>query len=322
MHGSVADPSGGMLARAAVDLIADSGLVRSTATDAEGRFAFEAVPVGQYRLVAVYEGLAPLIREGVVLEEGAVADVPLTLELGRTEATVMVTASTRPQEVRDVQASAQVVTSEELRSYAGNSVTEGLKLVAGVDARSSGSNSSVSIRGFSASGGTSVLILADGLRRTAKYGSTNLNLFELEAVDRVEVIRGPMSALYGADATGGVINVISRPIRRTNRPSGAVTLQAGGMTDGQRDTFVEGASLEFGAGRSGHRVSVEQRNRNLFRFNTDAVLADLSRINQTFVSYQGDATLPHFRTLRWSFEAVTQRDTAPGLLAAAPLPSS
>ncbi len=65
----------------------------------------------------------------------------------------MVTASTRPQEVRDVQASAQVVTREELQAYAGNSVTEGLKMVAGVDARSSGSNSSVSIRGFSPSSG-------------------------------------------------------------------------------------------------------------------------------------------------------------------------
>ena len=207
----------------------------------------------------------------------------------------MVTASTRPQEVRYVQASAQVVTSEDLRAYAGNSVTEGLKLVAGVDARSSGANSSISIRGFTASGGSSVLVLADGLRRTAKYGSTNLNLFELEDVDRVEVIRGPMSALYGADATGGVVNVISRPIRRGDRPTGSVRMQAGGMTDGQRATFVEGASLEFGTGAAGHRVSIEQRNRDLFRFDEATPTADLSKVNETFIGYQGEAALAGFR---------------------------
>ena len=315
IRGIVSDPSGAMVPRAVVDLIADSGLSRTTTSDGEGVYEFRSVPAGRYRVVATLEGFAPLLKEGVEVGEAAV-DVPLMLQVGRAEATVMVTASTRPEEVRNVQASAQIVSSDELRAYAGNSVTEGLKLVAGVDARSSGANSSVAIRGFTASGG--LLILADGLRRTAKYGSTNLNLFELEDVDRVEVIRGPMSALYGADATGGVINVISRPIRRTATPTGAARFQAGGMTDGQRATFVEGASMEFGGGATGHRISVEQRNRGLFRFDEATLTADINKVNETFVSYQGEATLPAFRSLRWSVETVRQRDTGPGLLAAAP----
>lgn len=313
--GVVSDQSGGVVRRAAVDLIAESGLSRTTIADDDGRYEFRAVPPGRYRLVAIYEGFAPLIKEDVDVGDSAV-DVPLGLQLGRAEATVMVTASTRPQEIRDVQASAQVVSSDELRAFAGNSVTEGLKLAAGVDARSSGANSSVSIRGFTSSGG--LLILADGLRRTAKYGSTNLNLFELEAVDRVEIIRGPMSALHGADATGGVINVVSRPIRRSATPTGSARFQTGSMTDGQRPTFVEGASMEFGTGDTGHRISVEQRNRGLFRVDPATITADLNRVNQTFIDYQGEATLPAFRSLRWSLEAVRQGDTGPGLLAAAP----
>ncbi|MEQ1729248.1 MAG: TonB-dependent receptor plug domain-containing protein, partial [Vicinamibacterales bacterium] len=207
IRGSVADPSGAVLVRASIDLLSGAGTSRATLSDGDGNYAFDGVPPGRYRVIASYPGLAPLIKEDVDVAGGQVLDLPLALDVGRTESVVMVTASTRPQEVRDVQASAQVVTSEDLRAYAGNSVTEGLKLAAGVDARSSGANSSISIRGFTASGGSSVLVLADGLRRTGKYGSTNLNLFELEDVDRVEVIRGPMSALYGADATGGVVNV-------------------------------------------------------------------------------------------------------------------
>lgn len=317
IRGSVTDPSGAVLVRAGVDLLSEAGTSRSTVSDGDGHYAFDGVPPGRYRVIASYPGLAPLIKEGVDVA-GAQVDLPLALEVGRTESVVMVTASTRPQEVRDVQASAQVVTSEDLRAYAGNSVTEGLKLAAGVDARSSGANSSISIRGFTASGGSSVLVLADGLRRTGKYGSTNLNLFELEDVDRVEVIRGPMSALYGADATGGVVNVISRPIRRGDRPTGSVRMQAGGMTDGQRATFVEGASLEFGTGAAGHRVSIEQRNRDLFRFDEATPTADLSKVNETFIGYQGEAALAGFRSLRWQAEAVNQDDTGPGLLAAAP----
>lgn len=318
IRGTVSDSTGGVLAKAAVDLLSESGASRSTTSDGEGRFEFAMVPAGRYRLIVTYPGLAPLVRDDVTVADAALVDLPLVLSLGRAEATVMVTASTRPQEVRDVQASAQVVTDSELKAFAGNNITEGLKLVAGVDARSSGSNSSVSIRGFSASGGTSVLLLADGLRRTAKYGSTNLNLFDLEDVDRIEVIRGPMSALYGADATGGVVNVISRPIRHGGAPTGAVRFQVGGMSDGQRATYLEGGSLEFTTAAVGNRITVEQRNRDLFRFSGAALTADLNRIDETFVGYQGDLALPNFRTLRWSLEAVNQNDTGPGLLAAAP----
>ncbi|MFN8066825.1 MAG: TonB-dependent receptor [Vicinamibacterales bacterium] len=316
--GTVTDASGAVVPRAAVDLIG-SGLARATVSDATGQFAFADVRPGAYRLIVTVPGFAPSQRDPVAVGPGETVDASVTLEVGHAEAAVVITASSTPQGVQDVQASAEIVTAEDLRAYPGNNVTEALKLVSGVDARSSGANASVSIRGFSASGGAAVLLLSDGLRRTGKYGATNLNLLELESVDRVEVVRGPMSALYGADATGGVVNVISRPIRRSSTPTGSARIQAGGMSGGQRATLVEGASIEFGARATGHRVSVEQRNRGLFRFDpSTAGAADLSRIDETFVGYQGDASLPGFRSLRWDAEVVNQDDTGPGLLAASP----
>lgn len=318
VSGVVTDQTGGVLYNSEVELIGlESGSTRSTRSDVEGRYAFGGLPAGRYRVIAIYPGLEAASSSDLVVGESALT-VPLSLGVGRSEAVVMVTASTRAQEVRDVQASAQVVTADDLRAFAGNNVTEALKLATGVDARSSGANASVSIRGFTASAGASVLLLVDGLRRTGKYGSTNLNLLELEGVERIEVIRGPMSALYGADATGGVINMVTAPIPPGTKPTGALRLVTGSMQDGQRGTFIGGGNLRFATGGVGHRLSIEQRNRNLFRFDPAAITADLNRIQETFVGYQGNAALPRFQALRWNLEFVNQDDTGPGLLAAAP----
>jgi outer membrane cobalamin receptor len=137
--------------------------------------------------------------------------------------TVVITASNRAQPIADVQAAVQVISQQELQRYAGTSLTEALMLAAGVDARPNGANSTLAIRGIITNAGSPVLLLVDGLRRTAKYGGTNLNLIAIEDVERIEVVRGPMSALYGADATGGVVNIITRqdlPNRVRPQPAG------------------------------------------------------------------------------------------------------
>ncbi len=136
---------------------------------------------------------------------------------GGTDATalqpVVVTATSREQPIQDVQATVEVIGADALRGFAGTTVTEALQYASGVDARPNGTNTFVAIRGFIANAGNPVLVLVDGLRRTAKYGTTNLNMIQLEDIDRVEIVRGPMSALYGADAAGGVINVITKAPR-------------------------------------------------------------------------------------------------------------
>jgi outer membrane cobalamin receptor len=135
---------------------------------------------------------------------------------------VVVTATSRTQPVADVQAAVQVISQRELQSYPGTSLTEALQLAVGVDARANGANSTLAIRGIITNAGSPVLVLVDGLRRTAKYGGVNLNLIALEDVERIEIVRGPMSALYGADATGGVINVVTKSVAKAEPGSGSV----------------------------------------------------------------------------------------------------
>lgn len=227
--------------------------------------------------------------------------------------TVVISATNRAQPIQDVQASVQVIDRQDLEAYSGTSVTEALRQAVGVDARPFGSNSSISMRGFSLNPGA---LLVDGMRRPGKYGGINPSLFELENVDRIEVVRGPMSALYGADATGGAINLISRSPLLDKGLVGGFRLMGGATDDGQRRTNIEGATLGFGGDDLRHRVSVEHRGRGLFRYDDASPTADLNRLQQTYVSYEGAYRLAADHSLRWTLEYTDQDDTGPGLLAA------
>lgn len=230
--------------------------------------------------------------------------------------TVVVTGSARSQSIRDVQAAVQVIGQAELQRYGGTSLTETLMLATGVDARPSGANSTLAIRGVISNAGSPVLLLVDGLRRTAKYGGTNLNLIAVEEVERIEIVRGPMSALYGADATGGVVNVITK--KPGENGTGSVRASLGGSPDNQRDTVTAGATLNFSALGGRHRASAEQRLRDPFRFDPNAYLADLGRIDQRFFSLTGEWQTAPRDSLGYVLEHMNQIDTSPGRLAAAP----
>jgi len=143
--------------------------------------------------------------------------VDTSAEMATTLSTVVVTAAGFEQSVQDAPASITVVPHEELAKRAYPDVTEALKDIPGVVITGGGSGSDISIRGM-ASGYT--MILVDGVRqntRETRPNSDNAGIEQgwlppLEAIERIEVIRGPMSSLYGSDAMGGVINIITRKV--------------------------------------------------------------------------------------------------------------
>ena len=136
---------------------------------------------------------------------------------------VVVSASGFEQDIKDAPASISVVTREELESGAFRDLTDALKNVEGVSitgaaAQQGGGGYDISIRGMP---GAYTLILVDGKRQGTREARTNGNagyeagwIPPLEAIERIEVIRGPMSSLYGSDAMGGVVNIITRKIAK------------------------------------------------------------------------------------------------------------
>ncbi|PMR77365.1 TonB-dependent receptor domain-containing protein [Billgrantia endophytica] len=136
---------------------------------------------------------------------------------------IVVTAGGFEQALREAPASISVVTREELEQQRFSNIAEAIANVPGVDVRSGVGKTgglNVEIRGMPSA---YTLILIDGRRQNAAsdvtpngFGETSTSFMPpLSAIERIEVIRGPMSTLYGSDAMGGVINIITRPVSDT-----------------------------------------------------------------------------------------------------------
>lgn len=136
--------------------------------------------------------------------------VPFTLE------DVVVTASGFEQRVEDAPASITVIDGEDLRRKSYRDLGDAVRDVEGVTVNGGANESDISMRGMP---GDYTLILVDGKRQSARESRVNGNAgYEQSfvppaaAIERIEVVRGPMSSLYGSDAIGGVINVITRKV--------------------------------------------------------------------------------------------------------------
>ena len=157
-------------------------------------------------------GAAALLATGPVLAESGDGH-----ELGQ----VTVTASGHAQQLEDAPASISVITREQIEQRYYQDATDALRDIPGVIITGGGSGdrgNDIVIRGMPSQ---YTLILVDGkpvsTRETRPNGSAGFEqdwLPPLQSIERIEVVRGPMSTLYGSDAIGGVINVITRKVDR------------------------------------------------------------------------------------------------------------
>jgi len=155
-------------------------------------------------------GVAALLAAGPVLAESGDGH-----ELGQ----VTVTASGHAQQLEDAPASISVITREQIEQRYYQDATDALRDIPGVIITGGGSGdrgNDIVIRGMPSQ---YTLILVDGkpvsTRETRPNGSAGFEqdwLPPLQSIERIEVVRGPMSTLYGSDAIGGVINVITRKV--------------------------------------------------------------------------------------------------------------
>jgi outer membrane receptor for ferrienterochelin and colicins len=131
---------------------------------------------------------------------------------------VVITASGFEQAIADAPASISVITRKELSKRPFRDLTDALRDVEGVTITGATNEKDILMRGLP---GSYTLLLVDGKRQSTRDARTNGNSgFEqsfippLEAIERIEVVRGPMSSLYGSDAMGGVVNIITRKVAK------------------------------------------------------------------------------------------------------------
>jgi outer membrane cobalamin receptor len=161
----------------------------------------------------------------------------VSLAQGTFRQDVVVTAAASPVELGRITRTLTVITREQIAELPAHSVADVLRLVASVDVRARGERGSqvdFAVRGANFG---QMLVLVDGVRlNDAQSGHHNGDIpVPLDAIERIAILHGPGSSLFGADAFGGTVNVITR--RRTEPLSGAVEagsfgLVAGGATVG------------------------------------------------------------------------------------------
>ncbi|TCQ89127.1 MULTISPECIES: catecholate siderophore receptor CirA [Rahnella] len=160
----------------------------------------------------------PAVKAGLLAQLIAAA-MPVmaedTSEVKEKEDQMVVTASSIEQNLKDAPASISVITREDLQKKPVQNLKDVLKDVPGVQITNESDNrQGVSIRGL---GSGYTLILVDGKRVNSRNAVFRHNDFDLswipaESIERIEVVRGPMSSLYGSDALGGVVNIITRKV--------------------------------------------------------------------------------------------------------------
>jgi outer membrane cobalamin receptor len=173
----------------------------------ERRRGRTAAGAGAARRVRGWIVVAALVALAAGSPVGAQEEKTLTKKVDP----VVVTATTVATPAEQLGVSLNVVTEDDFKTYHYSTVDEALRSVPGVEIRRSGSlgkTSSISIRGANSN---QVQLLVDGVRvKSPTLGQVDLSDISPDLIERIEIIRGPQSTLYGADAIGGVVNIITK----------------------------------------------------------------------------------------------------------------
>lgn len=162
--------------------------------------------------------------------------------------TVVVTAARMPQRAADVIAQTTVIDRDEIERSGAGSVADVLQRQPGIEITrngSAGASTSVFLRGANSN---QVVVLLDGVRTgSSTSGTASWNAIPLDAIDRIEVVYGPLSTLYGADAIGGVVQIFTR--------KGAAGLHATASIGLGSESTRQGSAHIAGASGGEHAVS-------------------------------------------------------------------
>jgi outer membrane receptor protein involved in Fe transport len=225
------------------------GTLLETRTDTHGDYTLAAIAPGVHSVRILLLGYEPVTRDSVWLRPGETHRLDVALKRAAIElAPVSVTASQVTRGTGESVASVAVLTGRQLARRNVVTLDEALHYVPGVTFNSG----AIDIRGASgvAGGvGSRVLVMVDGHPvLSADGGETDFEALPLLDVQRVEVVKGAYSAIYGSNALGGVVNVITSPIgdapvTMVRAHYGAYDLPSGYGYSGHRLDF-EGISLQ------------------------------------------------------------------------------
>ncbi len=266
LTGKVLDPTGQPVPRAQVTLLKSLAVVDQRQTDSEGIFKFENLLDGKYQLTASAPGLAsPQTEVDVHGQEAQL--VELKLQLSAVQQQVVVSAALGGAVASELGSSVSVVSGQEIQDRAALNVLDVLSGIPGIEVSQAGRYGGVT--GVYVRGGESDynLVMVDGIELNEFGGSFDFAPLPADGVDRVEVTRGPESALYGPNAVTSVINIVTTQGEGTPH----FTVQAEGGSFTTRRFLGNGSGVTHGL-NWGFDVS---------RFNSGGLVQNDNYRNQT-----------------------------------------
>ena len=214
LTGLVVDQADAVLPGARVSIADSSGRVlHTTTTNGEGLFSLGRLPEGPYTVTVELPQFIAAVQQVTVPPTGALPALRFVLAAGGFSEDVVVTGRRVETRITDTPQKVEVIDATDLERTVAADLTDVMKKNAGVDViQYAGVLSGIGIRGFRPqfSGiNKRSLLLIDG----RPSGVTNLGTLPLDGIDRIEVLKGAASSIYGSSAMGGVVNVITRQSR-------------------------------------------------------------------------------------------------------------
>ncbi len=209
-------------------------------TDVNGRFIARDVPAGAYDVEFSATGLQTYVESDVQVADGGVAalDVTMIAPLNIMEVMTVASASRRPERIVEAPAAVTVITNKEIAAQSSHGqLPRVLESTPGVELAQAGVfDFNVNARGFNSSLNRRILVLVDGrdpatgFLGNQEWGALS---FPLDEITNLELVRGPGSALYGADAFNGVLNMTTK--RPIDSEGGKLSIALGSLRSGRID---------------------------------------------------------------------------------------
>ncbi len=254
VNGSISDPTGAPIPGAVVEIRSlDGSLAFAARTGFRGDFMVK-LPAGDYTLSIHHPGFLPLANRFFAVRE-AMASLDLALEVAAPAEQIVVTATRTGAPLAQVGSSVTVITADDLARQGAANVAEALRRVAGLSLVQSGGPGQIT--SLFTRGGESdyTKVLIDGIPVNEPGGSFNFAGLSTAGIERIEVVRGPQSALFGSDAIAGVVQIITRRGESEGlNPAPGIVIEGGSFS-----TFGWGGSVTGRNDRLDYAASFSRR---------------------------------------------------------------
>jgi outer membrane receptor protein involved in Fe transport len=242
VSGVVRDTSGGVVADAVVQALVGERVIARTTTSSEGAYRLTVPPRTPFTLRTRRTGFA----DDVADLDGAVSDVSrdVALSVGTLSDTLVVTAARAPEGRTSTTQALSVVSRPDIEALGSTELAEVLRFVPGTSVegtgREGGGPTSLFVRGGDSDYN---VVLIDGVRANLDGGRFDFSRVATGEIERIEVLRGAQSSLWGADAMTSVVQIFTKRATPTGAPEVSGTFEAGSFS-----TFRGNAGVYGGTG--------------------------------------------------------------------------